>query len=131
MLKCVKIEYNEKSDRFEVNTLFTKDMGHIFISGMMLIKNTYHTVQFNFDSASDIPTHCEDVLIEAEESRTSMGIMKNNEKVKVVYQLSNLNKVKLDYFKQGHSEASYKVAGLQECLLLYNPDMILQIEPQT
>jgi hypothetical protein len=44
MLKCVKVEYNEKSDRFEVNTLFTKDMGHIFISGMMIIKNTYHTI---------------------------------------------------------------------------------------
>ena len=44
MLKCVKVEYNEKSDRFEVNTLFTKDMGHIFVSGMMIIKNTYHTI---------------------------------------------------------------------------------------
>ena len=125
MLKCVKVEYNEKSDRFEVNTLFTKDMGHIFISGMMIIKNTYHTIQFDFESGSKMPFHCEDVLVEAEESRTTIGIMKNNEKVKVIYQLSNLTKVKLDYFKEGYSEAIYKVAGMQDYLLLFNPEMIL------
>ena len=72
-----------------------------------------------------MPFHCEDVLVKAEESRTTIGIMKNNEKVKVIYQLSNLTKVKLDYFKEGYSEAIYKVAGMQDCLLLFNPEMIL------
>jgi hypothetical protein len=48
MIKSVKILYNEKSSRFEADTLFTHDMGNQFVCGMISIENLFHTVHFKY-----------------------------------------------------------------------------------
>lgn len=37
----------------------------------------------------------------------------------------------LESFNENHTETTYHITGSQECVLVYNPEMIVKIQPQS
>jgi hypothetical protein len=37
----------------------------------------------------------------------------------------------MESFNENHAETTYHITGSQECVLVYNPEMIVKIQPQS
>jgi hypothetical protein len=81
---------------------------------MISIENLFQTVHFRYNQQEDLP------LVPLFSVRT----------IRTEGEVSSQEMI-LGSFSENHAETTYHITGSHECVLVYNPEMIVKIQPQS